>query len=399
MYTYNQVKEIYNSKNMELISAEYLGADKFLIYKDKEGYYYYNILSSFLRNKNNSTSRFHKSNPYTIQNIKLWCKLNNKSFKLLSNEYKGSKINLKWQCLKDSCREIFEISWSCILRGQGCSYCAGKQVGLSNCLATRYPELAKEWHPTKNGNLTPYDITCGSDQDIWWQCSENPKHEWKVSILNRVFNKCNCPFCSGRYADEENNLFKNNPKLCEEWDYNKNDKKPEDYTPYSHSMIWWKCKKCGYEWKASILDRNYNHGCPKCNKSKGEKRSIEWFNNNDFIEITQKEYNKMDYLNKINNKYYISQKKFKGLVGVGNGLLSYDFYLPNYNLLIEYQGEQHERYYKGFHKSKKDFLKQQEHDLRKREYAQNNNIKLLEIWYKDYNNIEEILDKKLIYRN
>jgi very-short-patch-repair endonuclease len=75
--------------------------------------------------------------------------------------------------------------------------------------------------------------------------------------------------------------------------------------------------------------------------------------------------------------------------------LSYDFFLPEYNLLIEYQGEQHEKYIKGFHKNKKAFINQQEHDKRKREYAKNHNIKLLEIWYYDFDNIEQILDKEL----
>ena len=80
---------------------------------------------------------------------------------------------------------------------------------------------------------------------------------------------------------------------------------------------------------------------------------------------------------------------------MGNGLLSYDFYLIDYNILIEYQGLQHEKYKPGFHKSEKDFEYQQEHDRRKKEYAQNNNINLLEIWYWDYDNVEKILDEYL----
>lgn len=77
----------------------------------------------------------------------------------------------------------------------------------------------------------------------------------------------------------------------------------------------------------------------------------------------------------------------------------YDFYLLKHNLLIEYQGEQHEKYKPGLHKSINDFEKQQEHDKRKREYAKQNNIKLLEIWYWDFDNIEKILDNYLINKN
>ena len=116
------------------------------------------------------------------------------------------------------------------------------------------------------------------------------------------------------------------------------------------------------------------HGCPKCSFSHGEK------------EISK-------FLDKYDIKY-IPQHKFSGLKGVGNRLLSYDFYLPNYNLLIEYQGRQHEHpidYFGG----EEQFRVQQEHDERKREYAKLHNINLLEIWYYDEDNIEEILTKKL----
>ena len=96
-----------------------------------------------------------------------------------------------------------------------------------------------------------------------------------------------------------------------------------------------------------------------------------------------------------NNIEHEYEKAYEGLIGIGYGNLSYDFYLPNCNLLIEYQGGQHESYTKGFHTSYDCFERQQEHDKRKREYAKDNNIKLLEIWYYDFDNIEEILKKEL----
>ena len=69
--------------------------------------------------------------------------------------------------------------------------------------------------------------------------------------------------------------------------------------------------------------------------------------------------------------------------------------LPKYNLLIEFQGEQHERCMDIFHATENDFKKQQEHDKRKREYAEEHNIELLEIWYWDYDKIENILSQEL----
>lgn len=86
------------------------------------------------------------------------------------------------------------------------------------------------------------------------------------------------------------------------------------------------------------------------------------------------------------------------MLGLGNGNLSYDFYLPDYNLLIECQGIQHESWRKNWI-TKEDFEKQLEHDRRKREYAKKNNINLLEIWYYDMDNIENILIEKLQIKN
>ena len=95
--------------------------------------------------------------------------------------------------------------------------------------------------------------------------------------------------------------------------------------------------------------------------------------------------------NGINFEY---QKTFDNLYGIQNGKLSYDFYIPNHNLLIEYQGKQHEEPIEFFG-GEEQFKIQQEHDKRKREYAKNNGYKLLEIWYYDYDKIEEILSREL----
>ena len=80
--------------------------------------------------------------------------------------------------------------------------------------------------------------------------------------------------------------------------------------------------------------------------------------------------------------------------GIGNGSLSYDFYLPQYNMLCEFQGLQH-RQKTGYFGGEEKFARQIEHDRRKREYAEDNGYKLLEIWYQDYKNIDKILNNEL----
>ncbi len=372
--TYEFVKKHLKYLGYDLISQHYIKSSEKLTLRDNDGYYYFAKWNSI--QQKSSPEKFSVSNPYTIQNIKLWCELNDKPFELLSIKYNNNHEYLIWKCLKANCEEIFKMNWNNIQNNRGCPYCTGLQVGLSNCLATKNPELAKQWHPTLNGDLTPYDVTCGIIKKVWWQCDKD--HEWKASIANRCKNR-GCPYCSGVLPTIDNNLLVKNPILCMDWHYKKNEKQPYEYCPNSGKKVWWKCNECGHEWKAVIYSRNYGIGCPACSESKGEKQ----------IRL---------YL-KLNNIQFIYQKVFDGLLGIGNGLLSYDFYLPDSNLLIEYQGEHHEKPIdfegRGLKHAKKMFEYQQEHDRRKRQYAKDNGIELLEIWYWDYDNIEKILSDKL----
>lgn len=147
------------------------------------------------------------------------------------------------------------------------------------------------------------------------------------------------------------------------------------------------CKKCNNEWLAPPCNLIYGNitGCPHCQEySKGETAIRNFLTNN--------------------NIDFILHHTFVGLNGCGNKPLSYDFYLPEFNILVEFQGIQHEKPIK-FSKSitdvevKKIFKRQQEHDRRKQEYAKLYNIKLLEIWYYDVDNINQILNKELYNSN
>ena len=65
-------------------------------------------------------------------------------------------------------------------------------VGI-NDLATTHPNIAAEWHPTKNGDLKPSDVSSFSHKKVWWLCAKG--HEWQAQINAR--NRGNgCPFCA-----------------------------------------------------------------------------------------------------------------------------------------------------------------------------------------------------------
>ena len=55
------------------------------------------------------------------------------------------------------------------------------------------PELAKEWHPTKN-IWEPQELTAKSGQKVWWQCLKNPSHEWEQTLHNRSRKRSGCPY-------------------------------------------------------------------------------------------------------------------------------------------------------------------------------------------------------------
>ena len=147
--------------------------------------------------------------------------------------------------------------------GRGCPICAGRVV-LSgfNDLATKNPALAAEWHPTKNGDLTPNDITLGTDQKVWWLgiCG----HEWNATVLSRSYGK-GCPICTGKIVlSGFNDLATKNPALAAEWHPTKNDGlTPQNVIQFANKKVWW-LGSCGHEWQATIISRGQGRGCPIC---------------------------------------------------------------------------------------------------------------------------------------
>lgn len=140
------------------------------------------------------------------------------------------------------------------------------------------PQLANEWHPTKNGDLKPNMVLPSSKLKIWWnfhyeeiETNKVFDFEWLARVDNRHYNKHKCPFLSseGLWVGF-NDLETKNPKLAQEWNYKKNyPLTPKDVMPNSNKKVWWVIpyqKENGeiinLEWEANINDRNDGKGCP-----------------------------------------------------------------------------------------------------------------------------------------
>jgi hypothetical protein len=69
-------------------------------------------------------------------------------------------------------------------------------VSVTNNLTARYPSIAAEWHPTKNGDVTPDKVVFGSHRKYWWLCGNDSDHEWKTKIFKRTQTGTGCPSCA-----------------------------------------------------------------------------------------------------------------------------------------------------------------------------------------------------------
>ena len=230
---------------------------------------------------------------------------------------RGFDKKVWWKCDKGEDHE-WQSSVDNRSKGNGCSVCSGRTVVLSNCLATLNPKLSKEWHPTKNGSLMPYDVSEYSRKKAWWKCDVADDHEWESTIAHRSNGK-GCPVCRGLKVVLSNCLATTDPKLSKEWHPVKNGAlTPYDIREFSHKKVWWKCNKgIDHEWESRVADRSNEKGCPYCVLTPQSKQELTIT-----FELIQ--------------FYKINPKGFK--TRVQGKLWTIDIYLPELNLGIEFDG-------------------------------------------------------------
>lgn len=145
-----------------------------------------------------------------------------------------------------------------------CPYCTGRVPWPGETdLAAQHPDLAREWHTTKNLPLTPEQVLPGSEKKVWWCCRQG--HEWQAQIRSRV-NGCGCPVCTNRVVvPGVNDLASRFPDLAQEWDAAANGPlTPRDVTFGAKRSVWWRCAK-GHSWRVSVQSRTLDGtGCPIC---------------------------------------------------------------------------------------------------------------------------------------
>lgn len=183
-----------------------------------------------------------------------------------------SQKKVHWQCLKHADhRWPAKIAVRSISRG--CPFCSLHRVSDLNRLSIINPQIANEWHPTKNGDNKPEDFSQGSRKSIWWQCPIKDHHVYQMPISQRTRGN-NCSYCSGKTThklDSVANLF---PHIAAEWDYEVNTpvkkrdpKGPEGVSPGSGRNVGWICSKCGNKYIKKVNQRTkFGRGCG-CDRS------------------------------------------------------------------------------------------------------------------------------------
>ncbi len=300
---------------------------------------------------------------------------------------KGSEVRVKYIC--DYCGETRDKPYKFLIKlrtknGKDCCdkiKCVNEQrnetrtrkgVKKEESFGWLYPEIAKQWHPSKN-EKAPFEYTPYSEQKVWWMCEEG--HSWEATIGKRSRLGRGCPYCAGRRVSTTNSLVAKRPDIAIDWNFRKNKPlTPRQVTYSSGRKVWWECD-VGHEWEAQISNRVRGTGCPICSESKGESAVSVWLEDR--------------------GVKFEREFSFEGLTGIGGELLRFDFAIQNKNqlaALIEYDGEFHfRRVYEG---DSFDII--QEHDRRKNKYCQDRGIHLIRIPYTHFDNIGEILETKLM---
>jgi hypothetical protein len=107
----------------------------------------------------------------------------------------GSGEMIWWKCPRGPDHEYRAQVRSRTMRGTDCPFCAHRRVAPSDSLAISHPDIAAEWHPTRNKDLLPTEVTYGSHREVWWQCPRYKTHAYRTRISSRTSMLVKCTVC------------------------------------------------------------------------------------------------------------------------------------------------------------------------------------------------------------
>ena len=276
---------------------------------------------------------------------------------ITGNEYSviGEYVNnnTKIQIQHNTCKSIYLVKPKGFMDGNRCPVCRNKQRGA---VLKTTAQFISEVHTLMGEEYTVLGEYVGATKKICIQhniCGNS----WEVSPNKFLSCGTRCPTCA-RNLNRLNQTY-----TTKHFEETINTKYPNEYMilgKYTHSKspILVRHIPCGMKWKIKPSHLVSHNMCPRCKSSKGETFIREWLKNK---EITFSEQHSFPNL---------KRKK----------CLTYDFYIPELNILIEYQGIQHYKAVKHFGGEER-FKQQKENDEMKQKYAKENRITLVEVPY------------------
>jgi len=352
---------------LKLLDIEQNGKKTMLTVIDKEQYKYCVEIGVLRRSRSRKLQlqKFFRNNIYTYDNIINYLKINNKSFTLVTKELNNAIEKVIWNC---PLHGDYPMSWNCVKNGQGCPTCGDISASISRRNSYEYIK----------GEFNKRDLTLVSkeyfnnEEKLEYMCNKHPEKGIQKMSSGNLIDCTGCYYCgleSTRVATS-----KTHEQFCEEFykvhGTNKYIVQGEYINCKLNVLIY--CNKCEDTFDMRPDHLLNGHGCSTCSSSIGEKR-LNLFLDSKLIYNTP--------------QYKFGECKYKRK-------LPFDSYLPDYNICIEFQGIQHYQPVEMFG-GEKQFILQQMYDNIKRKFCLDNGIRLIEISYKDINNIEIILTKEL----
>ena len=161
-------------------------------------------------------------------------------------EYQGTRKGVLMK--HNLCTHEWWVAPASFKAGTRCPQCSNREVTINNCLQTCYPEVAKEWHPERNGDKTPLDYVGTSRQKVWWLC-QNCGNEWLNRIDARTLLDRDCPECGRNYNKSRGELY---IKQClKEWGI-----------PFKTQYVYTDCRnKAALQFDIAVLDEKQQVRC------------------------------------------------------------------------------------------------------------------------------------------
>lgn len=306
---------------------------------------------------------YKKEKTLTFDEINKKLRENNPTVELIG-DYIDTKHHAKFKCLVCG-DEWYTFPNIVISRGSKCGKCAKNHKKSENEFLSLLQTVNP--HVTMIGKYTTMKSKTLFECDI---C----EHQWSPEPSALLLG-AGCPKC---YHKKLGSLKrKTHENFVKEFQNKISDIEILGTYKTSKEKLEFKCKRCENIWEATPNMILRGSGCPRCNQSKGE-RTIEKKLQDRNIE-------------------YIPQYKFSDCKR--QTYLPFDFYLPNHNICIEFDGQQHFKPVTfgscSNEKAINEFNKTKERDAIKTQYCIDNNITLIRIPYWDFNNIDRILEQKL----